>query len=112
LDFADFVVYLYCKLCAPSGAPVIGSTIRAERPAGARRFFFTKPPLENITMVATLDRLLALARKLHDAEVRSESEPIYVSLDLNEVRLLTRLAEDYIEQGETALYEREGKVFA
>lgn len=74
--------------------------------------FFHQTPFGEHNMVATLDRLLALARKLHDAEVRSESEPIYVSLDLNEVRLLTRLAADYVEQGETALYEREGSVFA
>jgi len=74
--------------------------------------FFHQTPFGEQDMVATLDRLLALARKLHDAEVRSEAEPIYVSLDLNEVRLLARLANDYVEQGETALYEREGSVFA
>jgi hypothetical protein len=74
--------------------------------------FFHQTPFGEHNMVATLDRLLALARKLHDAEVRSESEPIYVSLDLNEVRLLTRLAADYVEQSDTALYEREGSVFA
>lgn len=56
-------------------------------------------------MIATLDRLLSLARKLHDAEVRSEQEPVYVALDLNELRLLKRLAEDYVEQGAEALYE-------
>ena len=56
-------------------------------------------------MIATLDRLQALARKLHDAEVRSEQEPVYVSLDLNELRLLKRLAEDYVEQGAEALVE-------
>ncbi len=63
-------------------------------------------------MVATLDRLLALSRKLHDAEVRSESEPIYIALDLNELRLMKRLAEDFIEQGETALYESTDRIFA
>jgi hypothetical protein len=56
-------------------------------------------------MVATLDRLLALARKLHDAEVRSEQEPVYLALDLNEIRLLKRLAEDYVEHGAEALFE-------
>jgi hypothetical protein len=56
-------------------------------------------------MVATLDRLLALARKLHDAEVRTEQEPVYLALDLNELRLLKRLAEDYVEQGSEALFE-------
>jgi hypothetical protein len=63
-------------------------------------------------MIATLDRLLALARKLHDAEVRSESEPVFVSLELNELHLLKRLAEDFIEQGEAAFMEADGKVLA
>jgi hypothetical protein len=57
-------------------------------------------------MVATLDRLLALARKLHDAEVRTEQEPVYLALSLNELQLLKRLAEDYIEQGAGVLNEQ------
>ena len=63
-------------------------------------------------MVATIDRLLGLSRKLHDAEVRSESEPIFIALDLNELRMMKRLAEDVIEQGETALYESSERIFA
>jgi hypothetical protein len=63
-------------------------------------------------MIASLERLLVLARKLQDAEVRNESEPVHLALDLNEIRLLRRLAEDYVEQGELALYESEGKLFA
>ena len=56
-------------------------------------------------MIATLDRLLALSRKLHTAKIQSESEPIYVSLDLNELQLLKRLADDYLEESETVLFE-------
>ena len=56
-------------------------------------------------MIATLDRLLALSRKLHTAKIQSESEPIFVSLDLNELQLLKRLADDYLEESETVLYE-------
>jgi hypothetical protein len=63
-------------------------------------------------MIATLDRLLALARKLQDAEVRSESEPVFVALELNELHLMKRLAEDFLEQGEAAFKEIEGKVLA
>jgi hypothetical protein len=63
-------------------------------------------------MIATLDRLLALARKLQDAEVRSESEPVFVALELNELHLMKRLAEDFLEQGEAAFMEIEGKVLA
>ena len=58
-----------------------------------------------VLMIATLDRLLALSRKLHTAKIQSESEPIYVSLDLNELQLLKRLADDYLEESETVLYE-------
>lgn len=56
-------------------------------------------------MVATLDRLLALSRKLQDARVQSESEPIYVGLTLNELQLLKRLADDYLEEAEMVLFE-------
>jgi len=45
-------------------------------------------------MIATLDRLMALARKLRDAEKNSERDPIYVALELNELHLLTRLLDD------------------
>ena len=47
-------------------------------------------------MIATLDRLMALTQKLHDAERMNERDPIYVALELNEVHLLTRLIEDYL----------------
>ncbi|HWF43018.1 MAG TPA: hypothetical protein VG537_00075 [Candidatus Kapabacteria bacterium] len=47
-------------------------------------------------MIATLDRLMALSQKLHDAERMSERDPIYVALELNEVRLVSRLIEDYL----------------
>ena len=47
-------------------------------------------------MIATLDRLMALAQKLRDAEKHSERDPIYVALELNELHLLTRLVEDYL----------------
>ena len=58
-------------------------------------------------MVATLDRLLALSRKLHDARVQSESEPIFVGLTLNELQLLKRLADDYLEEAEAVMFESE-----
>jgi hypothetical protein len=47
-------------------------------------------------MIATLDRLMTLARKLQDAERSSERDPIYVALDVNEVHLLSRMLEDYL----------------
>ena len=47
-------------------------------------------------MIATLDRLMALNRKLRDAERMNERDPIYVALELNEVHLLTRLIEEYL----------------
>jgi hypothetical protein len=56
-------------------------------------------------MIATLDRLLALSRKLHDAHVQSESEPIYVGLTVNELQLLKRLADDYLEEAETVMFD-------
>ncbi len=62
-------------------------------------------PLGTQLMIATLDRLLALSRKLHDAHVTSESEPIYVALTLNELQLLKRLADDYLEEAESVMYE-------
>ena len=63
-------------------------------------------------MIATLDRLLALSRKLHTAKVQSESEPIYVALDLNELQLLKRLADDYLEESETVLFESDHRALA
>jgi len=47
-------------------------------------------------MIATLDRLMALAQKLRDAEKHSERDPIYVALELNELHVITRLVEDYL----------------
>jgi len=49
-------------------------------------------------MIATLDRLMALNQKLHDAERTHESDPIYVALDLNEVHLLERTLEVYFDE--------------
>lgn len=53
-------------------------------------------------MIATLDRLMILSRKLRDAERSSERDPVYVALDLNEVHLLSRMLEEYV--GETDSY--------
>ena len=47
-------------------------------------------------MIATLDRLMALSQKVRDAERTSEREPIYVALELNEVRLIERMIESYL----------------
>ncbi len=47
-------------------------------------------------MIATLDRLMALSQKLRDAERTHERDPIYVALELNEVRLLERMLEVYL----------------
>jgi hypothetical protein len=47
-------------------------------------------------MIATLDRLMALAQKLHDAEKQSERDPIHVAFELNELHVMTRLVEDYL----------------
>jgi hypothetical protein len=33
------------------------------------------------SMIATLDRLMALSQKLHDAERTHDSDPIYVALE-------------------------------
>ena len=49
-------------------------------------------------MIATLDRLMALNQKLHDAERTHESDQIYVALDLNEVHLLQRTLEVYFSE--------------
>ncbi len=49
-------------------------------------------------MIATLDRLMALNQKLHDAERTHEQDPIYVALDLNEVHLLERTLEVYLSE--------------
>ncbi len=64
-----------------------------------------KPPHTPTTMIATLDRLLALSRKLHDARVQTDSEPIYVALTLNELQLLKRLADDYLDEAEAITFE-------
>ena len=61
-------------------------------------------------MIATLDRLLALSRKLQDARVTSESEPIFVALTLNELQLLKRLADDYLNEAESVTFE--GRIHA
>jgi len=80
---------------------------------GAFTYSFTVfSPLNIQLMIATLDRLLALSRKLHTAKVQSESEPIYVALDLNELQLLKRLADDYLEESETVLYESDHRAVA
>ena len=52
-------------------------------------------------MIATIDRLLALSQKLLDAERQSESEPVYVALDLNEVHMITRMIGDYFAEVNT-----------
>jgi hypothetical protein len=57
-------------------------------------------------MIATLDRLMALAQKLRDAEKRSERDPIHVALELNELQLITRLLEDCL--GEADPYSQQG----
>jgi hypothetical protein len=49
-------------------------------------------------MIATLDRLMALSQKLHDAERTHDSDPIYIALDLNEVHLLERTLEVYFSE--------------
>lgn len=57
-------------------------------------------------MIATLDRLMALSQKVRDAERTSEREPIYVALELNEVRLIERMIESYL--GELDPYAHSG----
>ncbi len=47
-------------------------------------------------MIATLDRLMTLSQKLRDAERTQERDPIYLALDLNEIRLLERTLEVYL----------------
>jgi hypothetical protein len=47
-------------------------------------------------MIATLDGLMALSQKVRDAERTSEREPIYVALELNEVRMIERMIESYL----------------
>jgi hypothetical protein len=49
-------------------------------------------------MIATLDRLMALSQKLHDAERTHDSDPIYVALELNEVHLLERTLDVYLRE--------------
>ena len=51
-------------------------------------------------MIATLDRLMTLSQKLRDAARTTERDPIYVALELNEVRLLERLLEDYLREAD------------
>ncbi len=49
-------------------------------------------------MIATLDRLMVLSQKLHDAERTHEQDPIYIALDLNEVHLLERTLEVFLSE--------------
>jgi hypothetical protein len=49
-------------------------------------------------MIATLDRLMTLSQKLRDAERTQERDPIYLALDINEIRLLERTLEVYLEE--------------
>ena len=52
-------------------------------------------------MIATLDRLMTLSRKLRDAERSSERDPIYVALELNEVQLLARMLDEYVGESDS-----------
>jgi hypothetical protein len=54
-------------------------------------------------MIATLDRLMTLSQKLRDAQRTQEQDPIYLALDINEIRLLERTLEVYL--GELDLVE-------
>ncbi len=45
-------------------------------------------------MIATLDRLMLLQQKLHDAEKQTEREPIHIAFDLNELHILQRMLDD------------------
>jgi hypothetical protein len=47
-------------------------------------------------MIATLDRLMTLSQKLRDAQRTQEQDPIYLALDINEIRLLERTLEVYL----------------
>ncbi len=49
-------------------------------------------------MIATLDRLMTLSQKLRDAQRTQESDPIYLALDSNEIRLLERTLEVYLSE--------------
>jgi hypothetical protein len=49
-------------------------------------------------MIATLDRLMTLSQKLRDAERTHERDPIYLALDLNEIRLLERTLEAFLSE--------------
>ena len=66
------------------------------RITACRQFTYGPRFQSRYRMIATLDRLMALAQKLRDAEKHSERDPIYVAVELNELRLLTRLVEDYL----------------
>lgn len=68
-------------------------------------------------MIATLDRLYALGRKIEDLQARitldSLSEEVMagkrkamapIILDANEAALLRRLANDYVDEAEEILY--------
>ena len=50
------------------------------------------------SMIATLDRMMTLSQKLHDAEKAHDSDPIYVALDLNEVHLLQRTLDVFLRE--------------
>jgi hypothetical protein len=58
-------------------------------------------------MIATLDRLMALSQKLHDAERTHDSDPIYVALELNEVHLLERTLDVYLRELDPERVENE-----
>jgi hypothetical protein len=49
-------------------------------------------------MIATLDRLMTLSQKLRDAQRTQERDPIYLALDINEIRLLERTLEVYLSE--------------
>jgi hypothetical protein len=48
------------------------------------------------SMIATLDRLMALSQKLHDAERTHDSDPVYVALEMNELHLLERTLDAFL----------------
>jgi hypothetical protein len=50
------------------------------------------------SMIATLDRLMALSQKLHDAERTHDSDPIYVALEMNELHLLERTLDAFLRE--------------
>ena len=55
-------------------------------------------------MIATLDRLMALSQKLHDAERTHESDPVYIALEMNELQVLQRTLDVYLSELDAAAY--------